>query len=182
MTDPANVETSSHQDFQLYSGREDLTVETSRHVQGDAEAASVAKTPERVTLARIEGRIAGTEYLHPATSPHVTICVLTLANGFVVIGKSAPADPENFNADFGRKLARDDAIGQIWALEGYLLRERLAEKPPRLVINAAALERAAAALATATNGGDWLFDYTEVQRESWLKRARVALGPLIVEA
>jgi hypothetical protein len=54
------------------------------------------------------------------------ICVLVLRNGFVVMGESAPASPENFNAEIGRKIARDKAREKIWPLEGYALRTRLA--------------------------------------------------------
>lgn len=56
----------------------------------------------------------------------LTICVLVLKNGYTVVGKSACASPENFNAELGRKIAREDARKQIWALEGYVLRSRLA--------------------------------------------------------
>lgn len=56
----------------------------------------------------------------------LTICVLTLKNGFTVVGKSACASPENYDADLGGKIAREDARKQIWALEGYLLRSKLA--------------------------------------------------------
>lgn len=50
---------------------------------------------------------------------HMTLCVLVLKNGYIVIGKSAPMDPENFNAELGAKLARDDAIRQIWPLMAF---------------------------------------------------------------
>lgn len=56
----------------------------------------------------------------------LTICILVLQNGFTVVGKSACASPQNFNAEMGRRLAREDAERQIWALEGYQLRTRLA--------------------------------------------------------
>lgn len=56
----------------------------------------------------------------------LTICVLTLKNGFTIVGKSACASPENYDADLGYKIAREDARKQIWALEGYLLRSKLA--------------------------------------------------------
>lgn len=56
----------------------------------------------------------------------LTICTLVLRNGFTVVGKSACASPENFDAELGRRIARDDARRQIWALEGYALRNRLA--------------------------------------------------------
>lgn len=55
----------------------------------------------------------------------LTICVLVLQNGFTIVGKSACASPENFNAEVGKRIAREDAVRQIWALEGYALRTSL---------------------------------------------------------
>ena len=57
----------------------------------------------------------------------LTVCVLTLANGFTVTGESACASPENFNEEIGNRIARNNAKNKIWALEGYLLRQRLHE-------------------------------------------------------
>ena len=77
-----------------------------------------------VTREMIGAAIASEDYhVFPGTT--VTVAALTLRNGFVVVGKSASASPENFDAEIGRKIARDDARNQIWALEGYLLREKL---------------------------------------------------------
>jgi hypothetical protein len=56
----------------------------------------------------------------------LTICVLVLRNGYTVVGKSACASRQNFDADLGRKIAREDARRQIWALEGYALKSKLA--------------------------------------------------------
>lgn len=58
----------------------------------------------------------------------LTVCVIVLRTGFTVVGKSACAGPENYDADLGHKIAREDARRQIWALEGYRLRTALAEK------------------------------------------------------
>lgn len=55
----------------------------------------------------------------------LTICVLRLRNGFTVVGSSACASPENFDAEVGQRAARVKAVEQIFALEGYLLRQRL---------------------------------------------------------
>ncbi len=55
----------------------------------------------------------------------LTICVLTMRNGFTVTGESACASPENFDADLGRKIARQNAVSKIWPLMGYALKERL---------------------------------------------------------
>jgi hypothetical protein len=56
----------------------------------------------------------------------LTICVLTLKNGFTIVGKSACASPENYDEALGHKIAYEDARNQIWAFEGYLLRSKLA--------------------------------------------------------
>lgn len=56
----------------------------------------------------------------------LTFCVLVLRNGFTVTGKSACASPENFDAEIGRKIARDNAVAKIWPLMGYELRSQLA--------------------------------------------------------
>lgn len=61
----------------------------------------------------------------PQSLGMLTFCVLVLRNGFTVTGKSACVSPANFNENIGRKVARDDAISQIWPLEGYLLAQRL---------------------------------------------------------
>ncbi len=99
----------------------------------DAEAAALAKAP-RVSLAWMEAKIKeqyfirGSEAAQTTRIPELdvlTICLLVMDNGFVVIGKSAPASPENFNAELGCKFAREDAIRQLWPLEGYALRDRL---------------------------------------------------------
>lgn len=58
----------------------------------------------------------------------LTFCVLVLRNGFTVTGESACASPENFDAEIGRKIARENAVQKIWMLEGYLLKQRLSEK------------------------------------------------------
>ena len=56
-----------------------------------------------------------------------TVCCLTLQNGFNVVGTSAPASPDNFNAEIGQSIARGKAVEQIWQLEGYLLKYKLKE-------------------------------------------------------
>jgi len=55
----------------------------------------------------------------------ITFCVLVLRNGFTVTGESACASPENFDAELGRKIARQNAVQKIWPLLGFALKERL---------------------------------------------------------
>jgi hypothetical protein len=56
----------------------------------------------------------------------LTFCVLVLRNGFNVTGESACASLENFDAELGRKIARQNAVAKIWPLMGYELRTKLA--------------------------------------------------------
>ena len=108
-------------------------------------------TAPRVTPARIESVIASEHYftaaggarwehieasndLHvhipvmPDALELLTFCVLVLENGFTVTGESACASPENFDAEIGRKIARENAVNKIWPLEGYLLKQKLSEQ------------------------------------------------------
>lgn len=105
------------------------------------EYSAAKATAPRVSLADMEGKIIGEHYFTAgdalvamygappiAAEPLnlLTICILVMRNGFTVIGKSAPASPENFDAEKGRRFAYEDAIKQLWPLEGYALREKLA--------------------------------------------------------
>jgi hypothetical protein len=56
----------------------------------------------------------------------LTFCILVLRNGYTVSGQSACADPANFKPDIGRRLARVNAVNQIWTLLGYELKTKLA--------------------------------------------------------
>jgi hypothetical protein len=40
-------------------------------------------------------------------------------------GFSAPASPENYDEEVGKRYAYDNAFKPLWQLEGYLLREQL---------------------------------------------------------
>lgn len=81
-------------------------------------------TAPRITPADIDAAIVSEQY-HVFHDTTFTVCLLTLLNGYTVCGESACASPENFNAEIGRKIARDNARNKIWALEGYLLRSVL---------------------------------------------------------
>lgn len=81
-------------------------------------------TAPRITPADIDAAIVSEQY-HVFHGTTFTVCLLTLRNGYTVCGESACASPENFNAEIGRKIARDNARNKIWALEGYLLRSVL---------------------------------------------------------
>jgi hypothetical protein len=80
----------------------------------------------RLTPGHIDSVIISEDY-YVFEGTTKTICNLTLANGYTVSGESASASPENFNAEIGRKIARENAREKIWALEGYLLKQRIFE-------------------------------------------------------
>lgn len=91
----------------------------------EAEIQAKGLNAPRLTPELIDHAIVGEQYhVFPGTT--MTVCCLSLRNGYQVIGESAAASPSNFNAEIGQKIARDNARNKIWALEGYLLRQRLA--------------------------------------------------------
>lgn len=90
----------------------------------EAESAAVAVAP-RVTLESMVAKIKNEVYWQPHGTC-LTLCVIEMQNGFFVVGESAPASPANFDADLGKKFAYENAIRQLWKLEGYALRDRLA--------------------------------------------------------
>lgn len=97
-------------------------------------------TAPRVTPADIQASIASVHYFTAANGVAaasgnvmsdddslrcLTFCVLVLHNGFTVTGESACASLENFDAELGRKIARENATSKIWPLMGYALKQRL---------------------------------------------------------
>lgn len=111
----------------------------------EQEIQDKGKTAPRITPADIQANIDA-EYYFTARdavqgAPHcnysavlcgvdaslslLTFCVLVLKNGFTVTGESACASPENFDAEIGRKIARQNAEQKIWPLMGYHLKQQL---------------------------------------------------------
>jgi len=112
----------------------------------EAEIQAKGKTAPRVTPADIEANIKECHYFtaldgvdgHFRGGPEaqacdakvlglLTFCVLVLQNGFTVTGESACASPDNFDAEIGRKIARQNAVQKIWPLMGYELRSKLSQ-------------------------------------------------------
>lgn len=96
----------------------------------------------RITMADIESNIASENYFNAQNGidgcyshgapqidglKHITFCILVLKNGTKIVGTNyGPVSPENFDADMGRRKARNAAIEQVWPLMGYELRNKLA--------------------------------------------------------
>lgn len=82
--------------------------------------------PNLITQTDIDNCIVSKDfYVFPNTQ--LTVCCVTLRNGFTVTGESACADPKNFDKEIGEDIAYTNAKNKIWQLEGYLLKERLYE-------------------------------------------------------
>jgi hypothetical protein len=81
-------------------------------------------TAPRITLEEVNAAIQNEAY-HRLPESNITICVLTLANGFTVTGESACVSTANFNQEIGNKFAREKAIDDVWKLMGFALAERL---------------------------------------------------------
>jgi hypothetical protein len=92
---------------------------------GQAKAIVETKTAPRVTEDSIKARIKCVDYLR-IEGTTLTICTITMVNGFTFVGKSASASPENFDVEVGKRYAYEDAFKPIWSHEAYLLREQLA--------------------------------------------------------
>lgn len=89
----------------------------------EAELKAKAKKP-RVTSEMMEANIKEKHFLQYGL---LTICVLTLQNGFMVTGESACADEENFDQSVGERLAEYNARQAIWKFMGYELKTQLSQ-------------------------------------------------------
>lgn len=84
-------------------------------------------TAPRVTPQDLDAAIVAEQY-HRFDGTTLTVCALTLRNGYVITGESAAASSENFDEQIGRDIAKANAREKIWGLEGYLLKQRLFEE------------------------------------------------------
>lgn len=75
----------------------------------------------RVTKEYMESRIVNREFFKIGET--VTMCHLTLDNGYSVRGESACVRPENYNKEIGERIAYDNAFDELWPLFGFLLAE-----------------------------------------------------------
>ena len=78
----------------------------------------------RLTPDSIAAAIVGETYT-TLPSGKVMVCELTLRNGYTVRGEAACVSRENFDEAIGRRVSRENAVRQVWQLEGYLLQQRL---------------------------------------------------------
>jgi hypothetical protein len=75
---------------------------------------------EKLTIEKLQSLVKSTGYFNLEDTT-TTICALETLSGFIIIGKSACLNIEDFDAEIGKKIAYDNAIEQLWELEGYYI-------------------------------------------------------------
>lgn len=90
----------------------------------EAEIQNKGLTAPRVTPEALDAEI-NHEQFHVFDGSCLTVCCLTLKNGFTVTGESACASSENFDAEIGRKIAKSNAREKLWPLLGFRLKDAL---------------------------------------------------------
>jgi hypothetical protein len=76
---------------------------------------------ESLSAADVEPRIAHVDYIRSNST--VTVCKVTLDNGFSVRAESGCADPRAYNRLIGEKLARERALAKLINLFEFLAAE-----------------------------------------------------------
>lgn len=80
---------------------------------------------KRILPEELEAEIVGEDYhVFPGTT--LTVCALKLRNGMAITGESACISAGNFNAEMGRKIARDNAKNKLWQLLGFRALDKIA--------------------------------------------------------
>lgn len=75
-------------------------------------------------VAALEKAILAAQYVRPPGCPRLTLCVLTLRNGFVVTGESVVADEALFSEKLGEQYALVDARSKALPYIAYALRDK----------------------------------------------------------
>jgi len=89
-------------------------------VPTEQEMQDAAKAP-RVKHEEIHAEVSLVEYAYVGL---MTLCVLTLHNGFKIVGQSSCASAENYNKEWGEKFALRDAERQIGQFLGFRICEQ----------------------------------------------------------
>jgi hypothetical protein len=101
-----------------------------RQLRGEEEAEPMLTSPPAsVTESEVEQNIRSEHFFVPGqymlsndrALSQLTLCILVLNNGYTVVGKSACVDGALFDPDIGRRIARQDAVRQVWPLLGFRL-------------------------------------------------------------
>jgi len=98
----------------------------------EQEVVAKGLTAPRVTKGQIDAMMERVQYVGGRVGDTTSTVVHAFLDGDFLLasGHSACVSPENFNADLGFSVAKDEAEAkardQLWLLEGYVLRTTLA--------------------------------------------------------
>lgn len=84
---------------------------------------------KKLDIEDIKGKIQNIEYLKMGKK--TTVCLITLQNGFEIVGSSACVCPENFRYEIGAETAYENALNNLWQVEGYMLQEEFYQEKTR---------------------------------------------------
>jgi len=76
-----------------------------------------------ITAEDVEDQIADVQFTKMGKK--TTICLITLKNGYEIIGTSGCVDSANYSQQIGEEVALSRARNKIWELEGYILQETI---------------------------------------------------------
>jgi hypothetical protein len=75
-----------------------------------------------ITKATIDAMIDKVQYYRfPGTC--ITMCCITLRNGYAVTGESSCADPRDFDVELGQQHSKRRAVDRIYELAAFQVRE-----------------------------------------------------------
>ncbi len=77
-----------------------------------------------VTMEDVENSIESEQYW--TLGKKTTACLITMKNGYEVVGTSACVCADNYDEEVGKPFARERAIQQVWAALGAELQAELA--------------------------------------------------------
>lgn len=76
---------------------------------------------QKITPEMVERSIKDIEFIERANK--LTICIITLDNGFIVTGESGVIRPELHDTILGQKYAKEKALDKVWFYLGVCLQQ-----------------------------------------------------------
>lgn len=106
------------------SSQEEAQQLTTNCIEITREEYEMNTNAPKVTLEQVEEAIVKETYT-VLPNGRTTVCQLTLIDlgdqGFTVEGQSACVSRANYNEELGNKIARENALNEVWKVKGYEL-------------------------------------------------------------
>jgi len=96
-------------------------MDTSEATQAEVKKRGLTRGP-RITPDLIDSMISEELYLQP-NGTTMTLCLMTLTNGYIVTGESSALSSVNFSREMGQKIARDKARNKVGDYAAFLAKE-----------------------------------------------------------